>query len=196
MPTTMPAQTLDQKLAEATREADALRDQLAAADHELAQALENRQYGDATEGLRHAADALRQSLYIADATVSGLQAAVQQLADHRAEQQRAQQARDRKDQALGQYDQAKEREAQAEEDLDRFIAEIAPSWGALADTMAAAIDAERRITQARRDAHETGKVAGHFHPDSPIPVGPNRASARIEANRVLVEILRNPRLTF
>jgi chromosome segregation ATPase len=187
--------TLEQKLAEATREADSLRDQLAAVDSELNQALEDRRYGDETEGLKHDADALRQSLYIADATVTALQAAVQQLADHQAAQQRAAFERDRKDQALGQYDQAKQREAAAEEGLDRFMAEIAPSWGALADTMIAAIDAERRITQARRDAHETGKVAGHFHPDSPIPAGVNRASALIENNRVLVEVLRNPRLT-
>jgi hypothetical protein len=191
----VPTITLTERLDQARREAGDLRDQLAVADSELNEALERRDYA-AAEGLKLAADALRQPLYISAATVTALEAAVKQLADHEAEQQRAAFERDRRDQAAAQHLQAREREAEAEEDLSRFLAEVPAAWGALADAMLSAIDAEQRVAQARRDAHSTGIVAGHFDPGLPVPVGPNRASARFESNRCLVEILRNPRLTL
>jgi chromosome segregation ATPase len=193
MPTT--TMTLDQRLAEARQEADTLRDQLAAADSALAEALEQRDYATA-EGLKHAADELRQPLFIAEAHVKALEAAVQQLADHEAEQQRAQQARDRRDQAAGMYERAREQEAEAMEDLDRCLAEVGPMYAALAMTLQAAIQAEQAVGQARRDAHSTGTVAGLLPEGMPMPVNPNKASARFDRVAVLVEILKNPRLAF
>jgi len=193
MPTT--TMTLDQRLAEARQEADTLRDQLAAADSALAEALEQRDYATA-EGLKHAADELRQPLFIAEAHVKALEAAVQQLADHEAEQLRAAQARDRRDQAAAMYERAREQEAEAMEDLDRCLAEVGPMYAALAMTMQAAIQAEQAVGQARRDAHSTGTVAGLLPEGMPMPVNPNKASARFDRVAVLVEILKNPRLAF
>ena len=193
MPTT--TMTLDQRLAEARQEADTLRDQLAAADSALAEALEQRDYATA-EGLKHAADELRQPLFIAEAHVKALEAAVQQLADHEAEQLRAAQARDRRDQAAAMYERAREQEAEAMEDIDRCLAEVGPMYAALAMTMQAAIQAEQAVGQARRDAHSTGTVAGLLPEGMPMPVNPNKASARFDRVAVLVEILKNPRLAF
>jgi hypothetical protein len=193
MPTT--TMTLDQRLAEARQEADTLRDQLAAADSALAEALEQRDYATA-EGLKHAADQLRQPLFIAEAHVKALEAAVQQLADHEAEQQRAAQARDRRDQAAGMYERAREQEAEAMEDLDRALAEVGPMYAALAMTMQAAIQAERAVGQARYDGHSTGITAGLLPEGMPRPVPPNKASARFDANPLLVQILKNPQLTL
>jgi chromosome segregation ATPase len=196
--TAVPAQTtvtLDDRLTAARREAGDLRDQLAAADSKLSQALEDRRYGDA-EGLRDAADALRQPLYIAEATVTALEAAVKQLADHEAEQQRATQERDRRDQALGMYERAREQEAEALEDLDRALAEVPAAYRALVLTMQAAIQAERAVGQARYDGHSTGTVAGLLPEGMPRPVPPNKASAKFDANPLLVQILKNPNLTI
>jgi hypothetical protein len=105
----VPTITLTERLDQARREAGDLRDQLAVADSELNEALERRDYA-AAEGLKLAADALRQPLYISAATVTALEAAVKQLADHEAEQQRAAFERDRRDQAAAQHLQARERE--------------------------------------------------------------------------------------
>ena len=193
MPTT--TVTLTERLAQARREADDLRDRLAVADSELAEALEDRRYGDA-EGLKQAADELRQPVYIAQAHVQALEAAVEQLAAHEREQLRAAQERDRRDQAAAMYEQAREREAETMEDLDRCLAEVGPMYAALALTMQAAIQAERAVGQARRDAHSTGTVAGLLPEGMPMPVDPNKASARFDRVAVLVEILKNPRLAF
>jgi len=187
--------TLNARLDQARREADALGDQLAHADSELAEALERRDYA-AAEGLKHAADELRQPHFIALANVTALEAAVQQLAEHEAEQQRAAQARDRRDQAAGMYERAREQEAEAMEDLDRCLAEVGPMYAALAMTLQAAIQAEQAVGQARRDAHSTGTVAGLLPEGMPMPVNPNKASARFDRVAVLVEILKNPRLAL
>lgn len=195
MPTTTTTPTLDQRLAEARREAEALRDRLAVADSELAEALEDRRYGDA-ETLKHAADELRQPLFIAEAHVKALEAAVQQLADHEAEHQRAQQARERRDQAAGMHERAREQEAEAMEDLDRALAEVPAAYRALVLIMQAAIQAERAVGQARYDGHSTGITAGLLPEGMPRPVPPNKASAKFDANPLLIQILKNPQLTI
>ena len=190
-----PTVTLDERLTAARREADDLRDQLAAADSKLNEALEDRRYGDA-EGLQHAADALRQPVFIAQAHVTALEAAAEQLAQHQREQQLAAQARDRRDQALGMYERAREQEAEALEDLDRALSEVPAAYRALVLCMQAAIQAEQAVGQARSDGHSTGTVAGLLPEGMPRPVPPNKASARFAASHLLTQILQNPQLTI
>ena len=59
-----------------------------------------------------------------------------------------------------------------------------------------AIDAERRVGEARRHMHISGVAAGWIDPGTPPPARPNMASARFENSALFVQIKRAPRQTF
>lgn len=186
--------TLNERLAEAQREATDLRTQLANAEHDLNQALEEKDYA-AAERLKHKADELRQPVLIAEAHARALTEGVQELERHRAEEQRAAAERERREQADVQYHRARQAEAEAMEDVNRYLAELPAAYTALRQVMQAAIEAEQRWGNARREAHAAGVTAGHIDPGLPVPPRPNLATVKIEHHQLLAEIWRTPKLS-
>ncbi|WP_327069260.1 hypothetical protein [Kitasatospora sp. NBC_01302] len=188
------ADTLNEQLNLAQREAGGLRDRLSRAETDLAEALEERRYADA-ETLKGTADSLRQPAMIAQAHVQALETAVRALQEHQEQEERAARERQRRDQAAAMYEQAREAEAAALDDVARHMAEVPVAYEALQQAMAAAMAAEIRVGGARRDAHTAGVGAGHLPADYPVPPIPNNARARFEQHPLLGQILRNPRLS-
>lgn len=177
------------KMAEARRDARALHEQLAQAELELREALEDRRYADA-ETLKQRVDELRQPVLIADAHVTALDAGMAAL---RAQQQADQQAaadRERKAQAEGLMDIARGKEAEARDDVERLLAEIPVAYRELRRLMAEAVDAQNRAAQAMVDFHHAGIAAGHIDQGAPAPWGWNRASVWIESNPALMTVRR------
>ncbi|MFF7884306.1 hypothetical protein ACH40F_29195 [Streptomyces sp. NPDC020794] len=189
----MAGPTLNERLAEAQREAAGLREQLAHAESDLAVALEDQDYA-AAERLKKVADELRQPALIAGAHVAALIAGVQELEAHRAAEQRASQLREQQEQARRQFEEATAREAAAMDEMDEHLAQLRAAYGALRQIVGDAIGAQQRAGQARLDAHHTGMAAGIWAPDSAPPAMPNRATAYIDYSPVLLQIMRNPDL--
>lgn len=193
MPTT--TVSLAERLEQAQREAQALRERLSHAEHERDVAVAEQRYADA-ERAKAAADEAREPLLVAQAHVQALQAGIAELQRHREDEQRAQAERERREQAEVLFEQAKAREAEALDDAQRLLAEVSVTYSALVEAMNAAVEVESRIYQARLDAWDTGKTAGHIPQEMARPSRPNMASSRFEQNPVLTQILRNPRLPF
>ncbi|MDU8998204.1 hypothetical protein [Streptomyces mirabilis] len=189
----MAGPTLNERLAEAQREATGLRAQLENAEVELANALEDQDYATA-ERIKKTADELRQPVLIAEAHVKALIAGVQELEAHRAAEQRASQLRDQQEQARRQFEEATAREAAAMDEMDQHLAQLKAAYAALRQIVGDAIAAQQRAGQARLDAHSTGVAAGIWAQDSARPSLPNRATAYIDYSPVLMQIMQNPDL--
>lgn len=177
------------KMAEAQHEARALHEQLAQAELELSEALEDRRYADA-ETLKQRVDALRQPVLIADAHVTALDAGMAALRAQQEADQRASVDRERKAQAESLMEIARGKEAEARDDVERLLAEIPVAYRELRRLMAEAEDAQNRTAQAMVDFHHSGIAAGHIDPTVPAPWGWNRATAWIESNPALITVRR------
>ncbi|MFJ9903930.1 hypothetical protein ACIRVK_13665 [Streptomyces sp. NPDC101152] len=187
------AAPLQEKLAEARKEAQALRERLEGAEFELNKALEAKDYVTADRH-KKAADEVREPLLVADAHVKALLAGVQELDQHRQAEQRAAQERQRREQAQRQFEEASAVEAEAMDEMDARIAEARAAYAALRQTMADAMAAQQRAGQARLEAHDWGKAAGYWAPDAARPALPNRATVLVEHNQVLSLVWRTPDL--
>lgn len=189
----MAALTLNDRLAEARKEAAGLRERLAHAESDLAIALEDQDYA-AAEGLKKTADELRQPVLIAEAHVKALLEGVQELEAHRQAEQRAAQERDRREQGQRQFEEATAREAAAMDEMDENLAQLRAAYGALRQIAGDAIGAQERAGQARREAHTAGINAGIWPPDMAPPAMPNRATAYLDYSPILLQIMRTPDL--
>lgn len=186
-------QTLQERLVQAQHEANGWAEKLNDAEHKLQSALNERDYA-AADKHKAAADSAREQHLMAAATVQGLQAGAQAIADHQQAENLARQQRERREQCTHMHNAAREREAEALDDVQRFMAEVPVAYRALAAAMQAAIEAEQRVSLARFDAHEAGIGAELIPHGMPRPPRANMASAKYEANPILVQILRSPRL--
>ncbi|MFE2684037.1 hypothetical protein [Streptomyces mirabilis] len=185
----MAGPTLNERLAEAQREATGLREQLAHAESDLAIALEDADYV-AAERHKKTADELRQPALIADAHVKALIAGVQELEAHRAAEQRAAQLRDQQEQGRRQFEEATAREAAAMDEMDQHLAQLKAAYGALRQIVEDAFGAQQRAGQARIEAHTAGINAGIWPQDAAPPAMPNRATAYVDYSPVLMQIMR------
>ncbi|MFC9631411.1 hypothetical protein ACFTY8_19470 [Streptomyces mirabilis] len=189
----MAGPTLNERLAEAQREATGLREQLAHAESDLAVALEDQDYA-AAERLKKTADELRQPTLIAGAHVAALIAGVQELEAHRVAEQRAAQERERREQGQRQLEEATAREAAAMDEMDEHLAQLRAAYGALRQIVGDAIGAQERAGQARIEAHTAGINAGIWPQDMAPPAMPNRATAYFDSTPILLQIMRTPDL--
>ncbi|QMU78887.1 hypothetical protein GXW83_27480 [Streptacidiphilus sp. PB12-B1b] len=185
--------TLEQRLEQARHDAEQLREKLSEAEFQQQAAVAEKRYDDAAKH-KAAGDAVREPLLIADAHVQALAAGIGELARHRAEEDRARQERERREQASAAYDRFKAEEAQALDDLGRLKAEIKATYAALRQTIGEAITAEQRAGQARQFAWEQGLVAGQLPEGYPRPPRMNDFASRVSGTGLAALVQRTPDL--
>lgn len=190
---TRPAPNIPEKLAEARREADELARQLAQAEADVALAVEEQRFADA-EQAKARADGIRPHAALAQATVSALKQAADELDAHRREAERAEQERLQREQADAQHQDAKARRDAAQEDVQRLLAEIPAALDAVRAVIQEALMAEERLRNAQGDWHTSGIAAGHIDPTSPAPYPAQNVRARVERSQLLNAIYRNREL--
>lgn len=186
---TMTAPNIGERLEQARREAADLRTKLDQAEGELAQAVEGKDYGRADE-LKRRADDLRPHVLLAEASVTSLQNAANALEEHRQRENAAAIEKERQER----YEAARatfvavEREAIAE--AERLFEESKATIAAARESLQAALAAEGRAGQARRDAYQAAVDAGFEQPSMYGPTAPNWVRARVDADELLAGILR------
>ncbi|MFF2933536.1 hypothetical protein [Streptomyces mirabilis] len=186
---TMTAPDISAQLEQARREAADLRSKLNQAEGELAQAVEARDYGRADKLKQRAAD-LRPHVLLAEANAKALQDAASALEEHRRQENAAEIERERQERyeaACAQYAEV-ERESIAE--ADRLFSEAKDRIAEARQSLQAALVAEGRAGQARRDTHQAAVEAGLEQPRMYGPAAPNRVRAHIDASELLAGILR------
>lgn len=186
---TVTAKDIAAQLERAQREAGELGTELARLVGETEQAVEAKDYGRAAE-LKRQADELRPRAMLAQGQVEALRQTVNALEEHRRQENAAEIERERQERyqaAVAEY-AAVERDSIAE--AGRLFDEAQARISEARETLQAALAAEARAGQARREAHQSAVEAGVEQPRMYGPAAPNYVRARIDADQVLTEVLR------
>lgn len=187
---TRPAPNISERLTEAQREVTALAKELAEAEADLAQAIEEQRFTDA-EAAKARADEVRPHLALATASVNALRQAADDLDVHRREAERAERERLQREQAEAQMQDARERMRAAQDDVQRLLAEIPAGLDAVRQAIHEALLAEQRLGNAQQDFHTAGIGAGHTDPNTAAPYPPQSVRVRLERDQLLNAIYRN-----
>lgn len=178
---------LNAKLADARQAGEELRLELGAAELDLAKALERQDYPAADAAKQRAAE-VRPHLALAQAEEQALQSAIAALDTHRQDEQAAAVRQATELQARADHASAMAAEREASEQTQRHFAEAVAGVAAVRTSLRMALQAERMQTEARRSAHQALVTLGEREPSRYVS-GTNWATGRIEASRLLTELL-------
>jgi hypothetical protein len=191
MGTTMqlPAQpNLGAQLSEAQREATRLREAVLILESRFKQAVAEERFDDAT--------AIKPQIQPAHAEAVMAEAHARALAEVLGQVQRERDARDHaeqlervKAQAGENLERAREAERAGMDEIHRLWAEVEAGIAAVRESMRAAVAQEGTVLQARNEMHSSLVTLGQREQGTRI-AGPNYASAKIAASKVLDTIYR------
>jgi hypothetical protein len=181
--------TVTDRLTVARQDEQAANERVNFAEADLKAALDGQDYAKA-EKAKTELEAAREAAVIASAHAQALQAGVNALEQQRAAERQALAEHEAKQHANVLFEQAREREAEAQDEVQRHLADIEPAYEALRRVMQAALDAEHRQGNFRQEADGYAKAAGQTDPGLPAPMRPNLARTRIDMSPVLTQVFR------
>lgn len=176
------------QLSQAQTEASRLREAVLVLESRFKQAVAEERFGDAT-ALKPQIPPAHADAVMAEAHARALAEVMAQVQRERDERDRAEQLERVKAQASENLDRAREAERAGMDEIHRLWAEVEAGLAAVRESMRAAVAQEGAVLQARSDVHSSLVTLGQREQGTRI-AGPNYASARIAASKVLDTIYR------
>ena len=182
-----PPPSLAERLTEAQAAAEGPARRVAELDAALRDALAREDF-TAAQSLKDELAGARQEAAIASAAVTGLQTAIAEIERQKAEDNRAILEQQQRAEARVRCDAARQRELEADDELNAEIAAVFTGLEAVKRTYRRALELEQEVGRARGEVNQARAILGEM-PPGVRAVSPNKASI-LQDEAVLRELMK------